>query len=60
MKSAYYDEALETAHQSVNDGSIDEFYTRRDEYGYRSILAHCEQGWFTWYNEADEPEGRSE
>lgn len=60
MKSAYY-EVLEAAHQCVNEGSIDKIHTRRDEYGYRSIMAHSDQGWSTWYNEADdEPEGKSE
>lgn len=49
-----YDRALDAAHRSIDDGSIDEIYTRRDEYGYRSILAHSDQGWFTWFNEADE------
>ena len=52
MRDRYY-EALDAAHRSIDDGSIDEFKTRRDEYGYRSILAHCDQGWYTWYNEAD-------
>lgn len=46
--------ALDAAHRSIDDGSIDELHTRRDEYGYRSILAHSDQGWFTWFNEADE------
>ena len=45
--------ALDAANQSFDEGSIDDFYMRRDAYGYRSILAHCEQGWFTWFNEAD-------
>lgn len=48
-----YWEALDAAHRSIDDGSIDDIHTRRDEYGYRSILAHCDQGWFTWFNEAD-------
>ena len=59
VMNAYY-EALEAAHRSIDDGSINKIHTRRDEYGYRSILAHSDQGWVTWYNEADEPEGRSE
>lgn len=46
--------ALDAANQSFDDGSIDDFYERRDEYGYRSILAHCDQGWFMWFNEADD------
>lgn len=51
--SRYY-EALEAAHRCIDDGSIDEIHTRRDEYGFRSILAHSEDGgWHTWYNEAD-------
>ena len=53
MKTTY-DRALDAAHRSIDDRSIDEIHTRRDEYGYRSILAHCAQGWFTWFNEADE------
>ena len=52
LMDAYW-QALDAAHQSIDDGSIDEFYSRRDEYGFRSILAHSDQGWFTWYNEAD-------
>ena len=50
--SRYY-EALEAARQCHRDGSIDKIHTRRDEYGFRSILAHCDQGWYTWYSEAE-------
>lgn len=49
-----YREALDAAHRSIDDGSIDKIHTRRDEYGYRTIWAHSDQGWFTWFNEADE------
>jgi hypothetical protein len=45
---------LDVAHQSLADGSIDDLYTRRDEYGYRSIIVHSDQGWNVWFNEADE------
>ena len=54
MSMNRYDEALNAAHKTLDDGSIDEIHTRRDQYGYRSILAHCDQGWFTFFNEADE------
>lgn len=49
-----YDEALNAAREALDDGSIDDIYTRRDEYGNRSILAHCDQGWYTFFNEADD------
>jgi hypothetical protein len=52
-----YDEALNAARKTLDDGSIDEIYTSRDEYGYRRIEAHCSQGWFTFFNEADDNAG---
>ena len=48
-----YDEALDAARQCQSEGSIDKIHTRRDEYGFRSILAHSEDGWYTWFNEAE-------
>jgi hypothetical protein len=50
MKDSY-NEALEAAHRSIEDGSIDEFYTRRDACGVRQIIAHSDQGWSTWYSD---------
>ena len=50
--------ALNAAHRTLDDGFIDDLYTRRDEYGYRSILAHSDQGWFTWFNESDDADSR--
>jgi hypothetical protein len=44
-------QALAAAHRCIEDGSINEFYTRRDEYGFRQILAHSDQGWHTWYSD---------
>ena len=50
--------ALDTAHRTLDDGFIDELYTRTDEYGYRSILAHSDQGWFTFFSESDDADRR--
>lgn len=46
-----YNEALEAARLAMKDGSIDEFYTRRDAYGLRKIIARSDQGWDTWYSD---------
>lgn len=47
--------ALDAAHRSVDDGGINEFITRTDEYGFRAILAHSDRfGWFTWFDESDD------
>jgi hypothetical protein len=46
-----YNQALDAAHRSIEDGSIDDFYVRRDAYGFRQIIAHSDQGWSTWYSD---------
>lgn len=51
-----YEQALDAAHRSIDDGSIEEFSPTSDEYGYRKIYARTNKGWFTWFNEADEYE----
>ena len=50
--------ALDAAHRTLDDGYIDDLYTRRDEYGYRSIIVHSDQGWHTWFNESDDADYR--
>ena len=47
-----YNEALDAARRSIEDGSIDKFYTRINVLGiYRQIIAHSDQGWSTWYSD---------
>lgn len=47
-----YNEALEAAHRAIEDGIIDEFYTRDDALGiYRQIIAHSDKGWSAWYSD---------
>ena len=46
-----FERALDAAHRCIDDGSIDNLCVSRDEYGYRTILAHSDQGWNTWYSE---------
>jgi len=46
-----YNKALDAAHRSIEDGSIDEFYTRMSACGvWRQIIAHSNKGWSTWYS----------
>ena len=52
-----FDRALDAAHRCIDDSSIDNLCVSRDEYGYRTILAHCDQGWYTFFSEAHEEEG---